>query len=97
VHGRARCERGIPLTIDQSQSGTDTPINEIWADDGLGQAGTLVRSVFNEAQRDKLVEQVASSLLGGVRSPVLERAFGYWKSVDAEVGRRIEEIVASGG
>jgi catalase len=62
-------------------------------DDDFGQAGTLVRTVFDDAQRDKLIEQVAGSLLGGVRSPVLERAFDYWKSVDAEVGRRIEEMV----
>ena len=44
----------------------------------------------------KLVEQVAGSLLGGVRSPVLERAFDYWKSIDADVGRRIEEKVRAG-
>ena len=64
-------------------------------DDDFGQPGTLVREVFDDAQRDKLVEQVAGSLLGGVRSPVLERAFDYWKSVDAEIGRRIEEKVRS--
>jgi hypothetical protein len=32
----------------------------------------------------------------GVRSPVLERVFDYWKSVDADVGRRIEEKVRQG-
>ena len=32
----------------------------------------------------------------GVRSPLLERAFGYWRNVDAEVGRRIEDKVRSG-
>jgi catalase len=65
-------------------------------DDDFGQAGTLVRQVFNEAQREALVDQVAGSLLGGVRSPVLERAFDYWKSIDAGVGQRIEERVRSG-
>ncbi|MDB5752273.1 MAG: katA [Ramlibacter sp.] len=65
-------------------------------DDDFGQAGTLVREVFNDAQRAALVDQVAGSLLGGVRSPVLERAFGYWKSVDAEVGQRIEAKVRAG-
>ncbi|MCC2690110.1 MAG: catalase, partial [Rhizobiaceae bacterium] len=43
-----------------------------------------------------LVETVAGSLLGGVREPVLGRAFNYWKSVDKDVGRRIEEKVRSG-
>jgi len=65
-------------------------------DDDFGQPGTLVREVFNDDQRAKLVEQVAGSLLGGVRSPVLERAFDYWKSIDADVGRRIEEKVRAG-
>ncbi len=65
-------------------------------DDDFGQPGTLVRQVFNDAQRAALVDQVAGSLLGGVRSPVLERAFEYWKSIDADVGRRIEDKVRSG-
>ena len=66
-------------------------------DDDFGQPGTLVREVFTDAERDALVEQVAGSLLGGVRSPVLERAFEYWKNIDADVGRRIEEHVRRGG
>ena len=65
-------------------------------DDDFGQPGTLVREVFDDAQRGALVEQVAGSLLGGVRSPVLERAFDYWKRIDADVGRRIEEKVRKG-
>jgi catalase len=65
-------------------------------DDDFGQAGTLVREVFDDAQRDKLIAQVAGSLLGGVHGVVLERAFDYWKSVDPETGRRIEERVKSG-
>jgi catalase len=43
------------------------------------------------------VDTVAGALLGGVRSPVLERAFAYWKSIDPVVGRRIEGKVRSGG
>jgi len=66
-------------------------------DDDFGQPGTLVREVFDDAQRSALVDQVAGSLLGGVRSPVLERALDYWKRVDADVGRRIEDKVRSGG
>ncbi len=65
-------------------------------DDDFTQPGVLVRTVFDDAQRDALVEQVAGSLLGGVRSPVLERAFGYWKNIDPEVGGRIEEKVRNG-
>lgn len=62
-------------------------------DDDFTQPGIMVRQVFDDAQRERLVETVAGALLGGVRSPVLERAFEYWKRIDADVGRRIEERV----
>jgi catalase len=65
-------------------------------DDDFGQPGTLVRDVFNDDQRAKLVEQVAGSLLGGVREPVLGRAIDYWKSIDAAIGKRIENKVREG-
>ncbi len=65
-------------------------------DDDFTQPGILVREVFSDAERDALVETVAGALLGGVRSPVLERAFDYWKSIDPDVGRRIEEKVRHG-
>lgn len=58
-------------------------------DDDFGQAGILVREVFDDAQRDRLVETVAGSL-GEVREPVLSNVFQYWKNVDAEIGARIE-------
>ena len=66
-------------------------------DDDFTQPGILVREVFNDDQRAQLVDQVAGSLLGGVRSPVLERAFDYWKSIDPDVGGRIEAAVRAGG
>src|SRR3546814_5207902 len=65
-------------------------------DDDFSQPGILVRDVFNDAQRTKLVDQVAGSLLGGVREPVLSKAFAYWKNIDADAGRRIEEKVRAG-
>ena len=65
-------------------------------DDDFSQPGALVREVFDDVDRQSLVDTVAGALLGGVRSPVLERAFEYWKSIDPDVGRRIEEKVRSG-
>ncbi|YAL82057.1 catalase [Dermacoccaceae bacterium W4C1] len=65
-------------------------------DDDFGQAGSLVREVWNDAQREEFVNNVAGHLLGGVKSPVLERAFEYWKSVDAETGAKIEKLVREG-
>jgi len=66
-------------------------------DDDFTQPGVLVREVFNDDQRAQLVDQVSGALLAGVRSPVLERAFDYWKSIDPDVGGRIEAAVRAGG
>ncbi len=65
-------------------------------DDDFGQAGTLVREVWNDEQREEFVQNVAGHLLGGVHGDVLQRAFEYWKNVDAECGARIEALVAAG-
>lgn len=61
-------------------------------DDDFGQAGTLVREVFSDADRDGLVETVAGAL-SGVTGEVLQRAFQYWESIDAAVGARIKQAV----
>jgi catalase len=62
-------------------------------DDDFSQPGILVRKVWNDAQRQQFVDQVAGSLLGGVHEPVLSRAIDYWKKVDPETGKRIEQKV----
>ncbi|HUH60419.1 MAG TPA: catalase [Candidimonas sp.] len=90
--GSGKAEDGWEADGDMVRSAY-TPHPE---DDDFGQPGTLVREVYNDEQRSRLVETVAGSLLGGVRSPVLERAFDYWKSIDLEVGQRIEEKVRAG-
>ncbi|MEJ7634191.1 catalase [Aeromicrobium sp.] len=65
-------------------------------DDDFSQAGTLVREVWDDAQREEFVQTVAGHLLGGVEGDVLERAFDYWKNVDADTGKRIEELTRAG-
>jgi len=45
---------------------------------------------------ESLVDTVAGSLLGGVRQPVLGRAFEYWQGIDRGTGRRIEQKVRFG-
>ncbi len=65
-------------------------------DDDWSQAGAMVRDVWTDEQRDMFVETVATHLLGGVRSPVLEKAFEYWQNVDADTGKKIEERVRAG-
>ncbi|MRH85919.1 catalase [Nocardia sp. SYP-A9097] len=67
------------------------------AEDGdFTQAGTMVREVLDDGERDRLVGNVVGHVLGGVREPVLSRVFEYWKSVDSDLGKRIEEGVRAG-
>ncbi len=97
----------IPNSDGRGHSDTQGPVAEGWESDGemvrqaytlhpedddWTQPGTLVREVFDDAQRDRFVDTVAGAL-GGVRADVLERAFAYWKHVDPQVGARIEEKV----
>ena len=61
-------------------------------DDDFGQAGTLVREVFDDAQRYRLVDTVVGAL-SGVVEPVLSQALQYWSNIDGNVGSRIAEGV----
>jgi catalase len=58
-------------------------------DDDWGQAGTLVREILDDGQRDRLVSNVVGHLSQAVSPPVLERAVAYWRSIDKELGDRI--------
>ncbi|WP_290651240.1 catalase [Aquisalimonas sp.] len=62
-------------------------------DDDFVQAGTLVREVMDNAQRDRLVNNVVGHLSAGVSQPILERAFEYWRNIDKEIGDRIAQGV----
>jgi len=55
-----------------------------------------VREVMDDAQRDRLVSNVAGHLSAGVSEPVLLRAFAYWKNIDPQIGARIEQAVRAG-
>jgi catalase len=58
-------------------------------DDDFGQAGTLVRKVMDNVQRDRLVSNVVGHLKDGVNEPVLGRAIEYWRNIDKAAGDRI--------
>ncbi len=62
-------------------------------DDDWGQAGTLVREVLDDAARDRLAHNVIGHVAKGVREPVLSRVFEYWRAIDADLGKKIEEGV----
>jgi catalase len=65
-------------------------------DDDWGQAGTLVREVLDDAARERLVGNIVGHLLNGVSTPVLERAFQYWRNVDKHLGDQVEAGVRAG-
>jgi catalase len=65
-------------------------------DDDWGQAGTLVRDVMDDAERERLVSNVAGHLRNGVTEHVLQRAFEYWKNIDKQTGDKIEAAVRNG-
>jgi catalase len=65
-------------------------------DDDFGQAGTLVREVWDDAARERFVSNVAGHILGGVKPETLPRVLEYWKKVDADTGKKIEELVQAG-
>jgi catalase len=48
---------------------------------------------MDDAERDRLVDNVVGHLLNGVSEPVLQRAFEYWRNVDGDLGERIEKGV----
>ena len=65
-------------------------------DDDFVQAGTLVREVMDDAQRDRLVANVVGHLQAGVSDEVLQRAFEYWRKIDKATGDRIAQGVNGG-
>ncbi|MCT8467269.1 catalase [Chromohalobacter canadensis] len=65
-------------------------------DDDYSQANDLINKVMDDAARDRLVNNVVGHVSDGVEEPVLSRVFEYWKNIDAEIGRRIEEGVKAG-
>ncbi|MER5968613.1 catalase [Streptomyces sp. NPDC002055] len=65
-------------------------------DDDFGQAGTQVREVLDDAQRDRLVSNISGHLLKGVSRPILDRAIQYWRNVDKNLGDRVAKEVNGG-
>ena len=62
-------------------------------DDDWGQAGTMVREVLDDAARDRLAHNIIGHVSKGVKEPVLSRVFDYWRNVDADLAKLVEEGV----
>ena len=58
-------------------------------DDDFGQPGTLVREVYTEEVRERLVETVAG-MMPAVEPQVRQRVYEYWRNIDQGIGERIE-------
>jgi catalase len=58
-------------------------------DDDFGQAGTLVRKVMSDVDREHLVANIVDHAGAGVSSDVLRRVIDYWTNVDADLGGRV--------
>jgi catalase len=60
-------------------------------DDDTGQPNTLINKVMDDAQRDRLVNNVSGAASGVRREDVLTRVFEYWRNIDKTIGDRIEQ------
>ena len=88
--------RAVPA-YGMSEYYDPTEAGEAYAeDDDFVQAGTLVREVLDDEQRARLASNIVGHVLGGVSEPVLSRVFEYWKNVDPELGKAVEEGVRAG-
>ncbi|WGD38049.1 catalase [Lysinibacter sp. HNR] len=64
-------------------------------DDDFGQAGTLVREVFDDAQRERLTETLVGQYNSLTRDEVKKRFLWYWTEVDRNLGARITAQVSA--
>ncbi len=89
---------GIPVESDEHSLsvGPDGPTGAVYSPNPKGGAGTLVSDVMNDAERERLVDNIVGHLLDGVTEPVLQRAFEYWRKVDVNRGERVEKGVRAG-
>jgi catalase len=62
-------------------------------DDDFGQAGMLVREVFDDAQRKRLVETLVGQYNALKHEQVRERFLWYWHSIDPVTADRIRAKV----
>ncbi|AKK07681.1 catalase [Corynebacterium testudinoris] len=53
------------------------------------QAGILYREVYNDEEKQRLVENIAGAM-AGVSPSVEERVYWYWGQVDADLGERVK-------
>ena len=65
-------------------------------DDDFGQAGTLYREVFDDAQRARFLETITGAVGGVQNDEIRARAIQYWLNVDAELGAKLAVNLGQG-
>ncbi len=58
-------------------------------DDDFGQAGTLLREMMDDTERDALVENIVGHASAEVTAETQDRVVAYWTNVDPEIGKRV--------
>ncbi len=88
-----RAYQDAEVTVDNGWESDGAMVRAAYSlhaeDDDFGQAHTLVREVYDDAARARLVDTIAGQL-PGLDEQVLVRVIDYWKKIDAEVGAAIE-------
>ncbi|PYD48599.1 catalase [Novacetimonas pomaceti] len=64
-------------------------------DDDFGQAGTLVREVFDEAQRERLVETLAGQYRSLHHDQIKTRFLWYWTQIDATLAEQVKALIGA--
>ena len=59
-------------------------------DDDFSQAGDLVRNVMDDAERDRLADNIVGAMQG-VSPEVEQRVYQYWTNVDSWLGAEVEK------
>ena len=59
-------------------------------DDDTTQAGTLIREVLTQPERDALVANVIEHVNGGVTAEIKPRVVDYWTAIDPTVGAQVK-------
>ncbi|HEY5012551.1 MAG TPA: catalase [Acidimicrobiia bacterium] len=66
-------------------------------DDDFAQAGTLVRKVMSDTDREHMVTNIVGHASDHVSEPVQQRVIAYWKNVDPALGGRVAAGLGLGG
>ncbi|WP_115685453.1 catalase [Corynebacterium senegalense] len=63
-------------------------------DDDFGQAGTLYREVFDDAAKERFINNVTNKMLPIEDKDVEERTFAYWGNVDKDLEQKLRAELA---